>query len=421
MTTTTQFTIGSNESGISDHAGQFAPWPSAPALSERNGEDVTMSFGILGTYPPTQCGLATFSRALVESLQSPTDIVEVVRVVDALDDSPLPAVAAQWVRSSPGGAIAAADALNRYDVAIVQHEYGIYGGRDGADVLSVVRALRVPVIVVLHTVLDAPSARQRAILEELADLAARIVIMTLTAQVRLIEHYTLDSSKIRVIPHGAADNRAEPSRLPGSQKPRILTWGLLGEGKGIEWAIEAMALLRDLRPAPQYWVVGQTHPRVLELHGERYRESLLACVRRLGLDASVHFDARYLAEPDLRRLVQQTDLVLLPYDSQNQVTSGVLIEAIAAGKPVISTDFPHARELLSSGAGLLVERQDPAAIAAALRLVLSDPHRLDVMEAEARRLAPALLWPAVAEQYRQTALDVLAATVPLADLDLASA
>jgi glycosyltransferase involved in cell wall biosynthesis len=182
-----------------------------------------------------------------------------------------------------------------------------------------------------------------------------------------------------------------------------------------------MALLRDLHPAPQYWVVGQTHPRVLELHGERYRDALVARVRRLAVGDSVHFDDRYLAEADLRRLVRLADVVVLPYDSRNQVTSGVLIEAIAAGKPVISTDFPHARELLSAGAGLLVARQDPTAIAAALRLVLTEPGRRAAMSAMARRLAPALLWPAVAEQYRETAAEVLRAKLPLAGADLASA
>jgi glycosyltransferase involved in cell wall biosynthesis len=401
--------------------GRFALQPSSPPLRDQDGERATTSLGILSTYLPTQCGLATFSSALLESLRSATEVVEVVRVVDALDDAPLPAVAAQWVRDSVGGSSAAAAALNCYDVVIVQHEYGIYPGRDGEDVVSVVRALRVPVIVVLHTVLDAPTARQRAILEELADLAARVVVMTLTARQRLVDHYTLDSSKIRVIPHGAADNRAGEAPCAGSEAPYILTWGLLGEGKGIEWAIEAMALLRDLHPAPQYWVVGQTHPRVLELHGERYRDALVARVRRLAVGDSVHFDDRYLAEADLRRLVRLADVVVLPYDSRNQVTSGVLIEAIAAGKPVISTDFPHARELLSAGAGLLVARQDPTAIAAALRLVLTEPGRRAAMSAMARRLAPALLWPAVAEQYRETAAEVLRAKLPLAGADLASA
>jgi polysaccharide biosynthesis protein PslF len=194
----------------------------------------------------------------------------------------------------------------------------------------------------------------------------------------------------------------------------ILTWGLLGEGKGIEWAIEAMAQLKDLQPAPRYRIVGQTHPRVLEQHGERYRQGLVTRARRLGLARSVEFDGRYLETDDLHRLIQQADVVLLPYDSIDQVTSGVLIEAVTAGKPVVSTGFPHARELLTSGAGLVVERQDPTAMAEALRRVLTEPGLAQTMATEASRIAPNLLWPAVAQQYREVAADALSPDTALA-------
>jgi glycosyltransferase involved in cell wall biosynthesis len=153
---------------------------------------------------------------------------------------------------------------------------------------------------------------------------------------------------------------------------------------------------------------------VLERQGQRYRNALQARAQRLGVHAQVRFDDRYLASPDLRRLVRQSDVVLLPYDSTDQVTSGVLIEAITAGKPVVSTGFPHARELLASGAGLVVRRQDPSAIAAALRRVLTEPGLGAMMAAEASRIAPELLWPAVAEQYRRSAIDALRAATVLA-------
>ena len=377
---------------------------------------MSISYGVLSTYPPTQCGLATFSLALVDSLRSPEDLVEVVSIVDVpLADPPAP-VSHQWVRSDPSGSARAAAALNRYDVAVIQHEYGIFSGRDGADVLDVVRALRVPAIAVLHTVLVTPSAHQRAILEELARNCVTLVTMTHTARQRLIDNYVVDPDAIRVIPHGAADNRAaieppvvtrEPRRRNPADPPTILTWGLLGEGKGIEWAIEAMAGLRDLRPAPRYRVVGQTHPRVLEQHGERYRQSLVTRARELEVSAAVQFDDRYLTGAELREMVQQADVILLPYDSREQVTSGVLIEAVTAGIPVVSTGFPHARELLASGAGLLVERQDPVAMAAALRRVLTEPGLAGRMAAEANRLAPHLLWSAVADQYRICAAEAL--------------
>ncbi len=368
------------------------------------------SYGILSTYPPTQCGLATFSSALAQSLRSPRDVVGVVEVVDVVATAPRrPEVRYQWARGQEGGAQAAAARLNGFDVVIIQHEYGIFGGRDGQDVLDVVRAVTRPIIVVLHTVLTTPSARQRAILDELVLMSHVVVTMTQTAKDRLVRGYATAPDKVRVIPHGAADIRHE-GRVGSRDEdpaPIVLTWGLLGEGKGIEWGISAMAQLRDIHPAPRYRIVGQTHPKVLERDGEAYRRWLEARARDLGVGDAVTFDARYLETTELSRLVHEADVVLLPYDSEEQVTSGVLVEAVTAGKPVVSTAFPHAVELLSSGAGLLVERQNPDAIAAALRRVLTERGLADRLAAEANRLSPQLLWGAVAQQYRDLAPSAL--------------
>ncbi|CAA9334121.1 MAG: Glycosyl transferase, group 1 [uncultured Friedmanniella sp.] len=377
---------------------------------------MTMSYGVLSTYPPTQCGLATFSRALVSALESPHDLVGVVRVADAdeLDGRPGPSRSTgqpadgTWVRGDARGPRRAATALNAFDVAVLQHEYGIFPGADGEDVLDVVRRLWVPLVSVLHTVLVTPSANQRRIVEALVAASSAVVTMTRTAHDRLLAHYAVDPAKVTVIPHGAA---APPPQLhrrprPADRAPTVLTWGLLGEGKGIEWAVDAMALLGDLDPRPRYQVVGQTHPKVRAEHGEAYRERLVARAAASGSGA-VHFDDRYLSAAELHEIVQAADVVLLPYDSQEQVTSGVLIEAVAAGKPVVSTAFPHAVELLSSGAGLLVERQDPAGIAAALRRLLTQPGLAVAMSTEAERIAPELLWPAVADRYRAVAAAVV--------------
>jgi glycosyltransferase involved in cell wall biosynthesis len=371
---------------------------------------VTTSYGVLSTYPPTQCGLATFSRALVRSLRSPTDSVSVAAVVDSAQPDFPADVRHQWVRGEDNGAAATAVYLNTFDVVIVQHEYGIFGGPHGADVLDVVRSLTVPVVVVLHTVLAAPSLRQRAILDELVLRCDRVVTMTQTARRRLLNHYRADPAKVRVVPHGADAGHALAAQERAAevhQRPVILTWGLLGEGKGIEWGISAMAALRDVDPTPRYHVVGQTHPKVAERDGEAYRRTLEARAADLGVEDMVEFDARYIAADELRRIVQAADIVLLPYDSQDQVTSGVLVEAVTAGKPVVSTGFPHAVELLSGGAGLIVDRQDPSAIAAALRRVLTEAGLAGRMSGHARRLAPDLSWSAVAEQYRELAAGVL--------------
>jgi len=163
--------------------------------------------------------------------------------------------------------------------------------------------------------------------------------------------------------------------------------------------LQAMSGLAELDPRPVYRVVGQTHPRVREREGEAYRRGLLGQVADLGLTGHVEFDDRYLDGGSLRAIVRQADIVLLPYDSRDQVTSGVLTEAVVAGKPVVSTRFPHAIELLAGGAGLLVPQRDPLAMTAALHRVLTEPGLAAQMAVTARALAPSLLWPAVAEEY----------------------
>ena len=281
-------------------------------------------------------------------------------------------VVAHLVNGSPDSAGAAVRRLNGFDVVVIQHEYGIYGGSDGIDVLPIVDALTVPTIIVLHTVLQNPTAGQRHILLRLLAAADVVVTMTHTAKRRLVASYGADPAQVVVIPHGAVDH-GHPSpveRRPGA-RPLVLTWGLLGPGKGIEWAIDAMAGLSDLRP--RYLVAGRTHPKIAHRDGEAYRDSLVQRARSAGVEDIVELDDRYLDAGALAGLVQRADVVLLPYDSREQVTSGVLIEAVAAGRPVVSTAFPHAIELLGDGTGLVVPQRDPSALEAALRRVLSEP------------------------------------------------
>jgi glycosyltransferase involved in cell wall biosynthesis len=236
--------------------------------------------------------------------------------------------------------------------------------------------------------------------------------MTVTARDRLASGYAVDMTKVSVIPHGAPALRA--SKLPTfrSTQQTVLTWGLLGPGKGIEWAIAGMALLGDLNPAPRYIIAGQTHPKVLLREGEAYRNRLREQVRDLSLTASVSFDSHYRNSASLAELVNSADVVLLPYDSTDQVTSGVLIEAVAACKPVIATRFPHAVELLSGGAGLLVPHKDPQAIADALRTLLTRRDVAAQMTKVAGASAPELLWPAVAQRYRDLAEHLISNRVP---------
>lgn len=364
--------------------------------------DSPRSFGILSTFPPTPCGIATFSAALAAGLVANDATVDVVRCGPPLEVEDPFVVASLLPDGEDVGA--AVDALNRTDVAIVQHEYGIYGGFDGAVVLDVLAALDVPTIVVAHTVPIAPTSSQRAVLEGVCDEADVVVVMTTTARDRLVAGFDVADARIVVIPHGATiparSTRLAPDR---TSRHELLTWGLLGPGKGIEWAIDAVAMLGGLQPRPHYTIAGATHPKVLANDGEAYRDMLLQRAWSSGAIKHVEFDDGYRDLESLTDLIVAADLVVLPYDSEEQVTSGVLVDAVAAGRPVVSTAFPHAVELLRSGAGLVVPQRDPAALASAIRAVLTDDRLAADMAAEARRLAPDLSWLAVAARYDELA------------------
>lgn len=364
-------------------------------------------FGFLSTYPPTRCGLATFTQSLSASMVLPSDDAFIVRVMDAASsDAPrgkrgLPV--SPMVNGDRASISAAVRMLNSADVAIIQHEYGIYGGTDGDEVLAVLSRLNVPTVVVLHTVLANPTPGQKRVLEQVARLASAVVVMTQTARGYLENLYNIDVRSVRVIPHGVHP-LGPVSPFPVSLRPVVLTWGLIGPGKGIEWGIRAFALLQDLKPRPRYRVLGQTHPKVLANDGDAYRDRLVATVQSLGLGASVTIDGRYLDADALARNILAADVVLLPYDSRIQVTSGVLAEALAAGKPVVATAFPHAKESLATGAGIVVPHESPAAIAAALRTILTDRDAAARMARIALRVGKETTWPEVGQQFRALAL-----------------
>jgi glycosyltransferase involved in cell wall biosynthesis len=374
---------------------------------------MAVRFGFISTYPPTQCGLATFTSALLEALIAESAAeARVARLLDMPQRRGGAEVVADIFTSDPARSIGSVERLNDCDVVIVQHEFGVYGGRDGEDVLRLLAELTVPTIVVLHTVLSDPTPHQREVLEAVIETASAVVTMTVTARDRLAAGYQVERGKVSIIAHGAPEQHDSPAGLSAvfrTGQPTVLTWGLLGPGKGIEWGIEALALLHDLRPMPRYVVAGQTHPKVIERQGEAYRDEIRARIHEHGLNGLVTLDGRYREPRSLSELVASADVVLLPYDSTDQVTSGVLIEAVAAGKPVVATCFPHAVELLSGGAGLVVPHRDPAAIAQALRTVLTRPDIAASMSFAAATTSPALRWSVVAEQYRQLAARLITA------------
>lgn len=365
----------------------------------------TPRFSILSTYPPTACGLATFAAALARGLTANGADVDVVRLSDG-PPSDSPRVIGEMVNGSPASVAASADLLNQSDVAVIQHEYGIYGGVDGDEIVDVLDGLRVPSIVIAHTILKDPTRHQRSVLEEVAARADQVIVMSEAANARLCSGFDIDRRKVTTIPHGATVPAKAFCVRRG--RPTVLTWGLIGPGKGIERVIEAMGSLSDLPGRPRYLVAGQTHPKVLAADGEAYREARMEQARRGGVADSVHFDTGYRSVALLTALIQSAAVVVLPYDSTDQVTSGVLVDAVASGRPVVSTAFPHAVELLGSGAGIVVDHDDPDALTSALRKVLTQPCLAGAMAAEARRLAPGMAWPVVGSAYLGLAHQMLA-------------
>lgn len=355
------------------------------------------SFGILSTFPPTACGLATFSAALAAGLKANGSTARVVRVGGGATPE-VGAVVGRLLNGSPSSVAGASELLNQSDVAVVQHEYGLYGGTDGDEVLEILGGLQVPAVVVAHTILSRPTPHQRSVLMAVAELAERVVVMSEAARERLCRQFDVDPAKVAIIPHGAAvpTRRAPPAP---SSPPTLLTWGLLGPGKGIERVVDAMPSLCDLPGRPRYLVAGQTHPKVLALDGEAYRNARIEQAARHQVSHSVVFDADHRDVASLTALIQSCAVVVLPYDSTDQVTSGVLVDAVAAGRPVVATAFPHAVELLASGAGIVVDHDDADALALALRRLLVDRGLATRMAAEASRLAPSMGWPVVARSY----------------------
>jgi glycosyltransferase involved in cell wall biosynthesis len=294
------------------------------------------------------------------------------------------------------------------DVVLLQHEYGIFGGRDGRYVLSFARELTQPLVVTLHTVLSEPSPHQAEVLTELCEEAALVIVMTETALRLLVDCGACPEEKVRVVPHGA------PARLTAragdgrngrvgerlsrtSERFRLSTFGLLSPGKGLETMIEALPSVIARHPEIVYVIAGRTHPDVAHREGERYRLMLERRVRELELGRHVEFDDRFLSIDELSDLLAATDVFVTPYRSREQIASGALTFAIAAGCAVVSTPYWYAQDMLASGAGRLVPFDDSAALAEAVCAYVAQPETLASARAEARRVGSALAWPSVAE------------------------
>jgi glycosyltransferase involved in cell wall biosynthesis len=295
------------------------------------------------------------------------------------------------------------------DVVLLQHEYGIFGGADGEYVLSFAAELTQPLVVTLHTVLSEPSDHQLSVLTRLCGEAELVIVMTETAQRLLIEVNACPGDKIRVIPHGAPSLLTEVSasdRTPlyvppqpgrsGGERFLISTFGLLSPGKGLETVIDALPAVVERHPELLYVIAGQTHPAIAQRQGERYRLELERRVVDLDLADHVEFDDRFLSIGELADLLAATDVFVTPYRSREQISSGALTFAIAAGCAVISTPYWYANDLLASGAGRLFPFGDADALAAEICRFIEEPDTLLAARSEARRIGSSLAWPSVA-------------------------
>jgi polysaccharide biosynthesis protein PslF len=355
--------------------------------------------GVVSTFPPTRCGIARFSSAFVSSLGevAPDLDVDLVRLIDGRPPtSALGQVGMEIDPNSPVSIRAAARHLDRCDVVILQHEYGIFGDNDGESVLEMVDSINRPLITVVHTVVSSPSDRQRRIMEHLHE-TSRLVVLSESARSALVSSHAIPRSEVVVIPHGSLWTATPPPLAPPS---RLITWGLLGPGKGLERSIEAMAKLRDLDPKPQYTIVGRTHPVVARNQGLAYRRRMEGMVRDLGIEDMVRFVDRYLGDDELFEMVRESHVAVIPYDNDDQVTSGVVTDAIAAGRPVVATLFPHAAELLEPGPGLVVDH-DSTALADGVRSLLTTPGLYDRTASSAAAKSGDLSWTSGAVRYAE--------------------
>jgi glycosyltransferase involved in cell wall biosynthesis len=372
---------------------------------------------IVSTYPPRACGIGSFAADVRASLSGVegVDRVERVVVVDEPSRPQRPGLVATIAQAVRGDYVRAARLLGRLDVDVVllQHEFGIFGGRDGEYVLSFAEELAQPLVVTLHTVLSEPKPNQAKVLTTLCAQAELVIVMTETGRSLLTKGGICPEEKVRVVPHGApavlrrraaevgasgTSNGGPVRPLHGRTRGRFVlsTFGLISAGKGLETAIDALATTVERHPEVLYVVAGRTHPDVARRDGERYRLSLEELVRERGLEEHVEFDDRFLSVEEIADLLAATDVFLTPYGQLEQISSGALTYAVAAGCAVVSTPYWHAQDLLASGAGTIVPFGDAQAMGDAIARYVEEPELLAAARAEARRLSEELAWPSVA-------------------------
>lgn len=374
---------------------------------------------LLGNFPPRQCGIATYTKDSYDALMALPLPPQIDLYV--MDDGKVEGYADDFARLVSEGSradyLAAAQQINQSqaDILWIQHEFGIFGGAAGDYLLDLVEAVDIPVAISLHTILEQPDRDQRRVMARLIAASASIVVMAQRGRDILVSRYGADPRRIRVIAHGTPDRPFEPtraakSRLGIAQRPTILTFGLLSPGKGIEDMIRAMPAITVEVPDAHYIVLGTAHPNLRARDGNAYRDSLSALAERCGVSANVTLVDRYTEIDELLEWLAAADVYVTPYLNPAQITSGTLSYAVALGKPVVSTPYSHASELLADGVGSLVPFASPADLAAAVSLLLTDDEARLAMAGRAYALGRSTIWPSNARAVLAALRDGLALT-----------
>jgi glycosyltransferase involved in cell wall biosynthesis len=364
---------------------------------------------VIGNSLPRRCGIATFTtdlqRAIANSRPNLQACIVAMTDHDQAYDYPV-SVALQIKDDSIEEYVRAAAFLNagRFDIACLQHEFGIFGGEAGAHILELLSRLTIPVVTTLHTVLAKPTPAQRAVMEQIVEASSKVVVMANKGRELLRSVYHVPDEKIEIIAHGIPDfpfvePDAAKAKLGFSDRAVILTFGLLSPSKGIEVMIDAMPSILKRRRDAVYVVLGATHPNLVRDQGEAYRESLMTRVRELGIENNVVFLDRFVDQATLLGFISMCDVYVTPYLNEAQMTSGTLAYSFGLGKPVVSTPYWHARELLADGRGVLVSFGDAAATGNAIAQLLTDDPRRQAMRERAYAASRSMTWERTAERY----------------------
>lgn len=374
---------------------------------------------LVSTYPPRKCGIATFSRDLRQAILSadPSSTVEVAASVrPEVDDEPHgKEVVATFEQDETAQYAEVARQLDAQhpDAVIIEHEYGIFGGPDGQDVLELARALQTPFAVTLHTVLAEPSQHQGEVLDELCRLARWVFVFSDRAREFVLARGVADDARVHVVQHGAPSDFLVHEGMNLDQQRAVLkdglgvdvndkvllsTFGLLSPGKGLETAIKALPAIVEKHPEVVYLIAGRTHPEIVRRHGEAYREGLEKLGEELGVGEHLAFANGYLSDEELESVLGATQIFVTPYRAKEQIVSGALTFALAAGCAVVSTPYYYAQDMLGDGAGWLVDFEDPKALADAVVHALDNPDELAAAHRAARRIGEQLAWPSVGQR-----------------------